>query len=34
LNICDECGLCMAGEMNSVFNFKLDTIFAGLKLRL
>ena len=34
LNICDECGLCMSGEMNSVFNFKLDTIFAGLKLRL
>ena len=34
LNICDECGLCMSGEMNSVFNFRLDTIFAGLKLRL
>lgn len=34
LGICDDCGLCMAGEMNAVFNFKLDTIFAGLKLRL
>ena len=34
LNICDECGLCMAGEMNAVFNFRIDTIFAGLKLRL
>ena len=34
LNICDECGLCMAGEMNAVFNFRIDTIFAGLSLRL
>lgn len=34
LGICDDCGLCMAGEMNAVFNFKPDTIFAGLKLRL
>ena len=34
LGICDECGLCMAGEMNAVFNFRLDTILAGLKLRL
>lgn len=34
LGICDDCGLCMAGEMNAVFNFRPDTIFAGLKLRL
>ena len=34
LGICNDCGLCMAGEMNAVFNFKLDTVFAGLKLRL
>jgi MoaA/NifB/PqqE/SkfB family radical SAM enzyme len=34
LGICDDCGLCMAGEMNAVFNFHPDTIFAGLKLRL
>ncbi|MFI3297641.1 MAG: radical SAM protein [bacterium] len=33
MGICDDCGLCMAGEMNAVFSFKLDTIFAGLKLR-
>ncbi|MDR2980539.1 MAG: radical SAM protein [Bacteroidales bacterium] len=31
--MCDHCGLCMAGEMHSVMNFKLDTIWAGLKLR-
>ncbi len=31
--ICNDCGFCMAGEMASVFNFSLDTIFAGLKLR-
>jgi hypothetical protein len=30
---CDKCGFCMAGEMASVFAFKPDTIFAGLKLR-
>ena len=34
LGICDDCGLCMAGEMNAVFNFRPDTVFAGLKLRL
>lgn len=34
LGICSDCGLCMAGEMNAVFNFCLDTILAGLKLRL
>ena len=32
--ICDSCGLSMSGEMNSVFNLKLDTIFAGMKLRM
>ncbi len=31
---CNKCGFCMAGEMASVFNFKIDTIFAGLKLRV
>ncbi|MDR2868083.1 MAG: radical SAM protein [Bacteroidales bacterium] len=31
--VCDRCGLCMAGEMNAVFHFKPDTLFAGLKLR-
>jgi Fe-coproporphyrin III synthase len=33
LGVCDSCGFCMSGEMNSVFSFKLDTIFAGFKLR-
>lgn len=32
--ICNQCGLCMAGEMNAVFNFHPDTILAGFKLRL
>jgi hypothetical protein len=32
--ICDRCGFCMAGEMRSVFNFKPDTLLAGLKLRV
>ncbi len=32
--VCNECGFCMAGEMNAVFNFHPSTIFAGLKLRL
>jgi MoaA/NifB/PqqE/SkfB family radical SAM enzyme len=31
--VCDQCGLSMAGEMNAVFNFRPDTIFAGMKLR-
>lgn len=30
---CEQCGFCMSGEMASVFAFKPDTIFAGLKLR-
>jgi MoaA/NifB/PqqE/SkfB family radical SAM enzyme len=32
--VCDKCGFCMAGEMNSVMRFKPDTIFSGLKLRI
>lgn len=32
--ICDNCGLSMAGEMNSVFSLKPDTVFAGMKLRM
>ena len=32
--VCDQCGLSMAGEMNSVFRLKPDTIFAGLSLRM
>lgn len=31
---CNDCGFCMAGEMASLFAFKLDTIFAGMKLRV
>ena len=34
MNVCNECGFCMAGEMKSVYNLKADTIIAGLKLRL
>ncbi len=34
LGLCDRCGYCMAGEMNSVMSLKPDTIFAGLKLRM
>ncbi|MCD7710407.1 MAG: radical SAM protein [Porphyromonadaceae bacterium] len=34
LGICDDCGLCMAGEMTAVFTFRPDTILAGMKLRL
>lgn len=33
-SVCDSCGFCMAGEMHSVFNFKIETLFAGIKLRL
>ncbi len=32
--VCDQCGFAMSGEMRSVFNLKLDTIFAGMKLRM
>ena len=31
---CRVCGFCMAGEMASVWSFKLDTILAGFKLRM
>jgi len=34
LGLCDQCGFCMAGEMNAVMSLKPDTIFAGLRLRL
>lgn len=34
LGLCDRCGYCMAGEMNSVMSLKPDTILAGLKLRM
>ena len=33
-NICEQCGFCMAGETASLFNFKMDTIFAALRLRI
>lgn len=33
-NICDRCGLCMAGEMRSVMTLKPDTILAGMSLRM
>lgn len=32
--LCDRCGLCMAGEMRSVFDLKWDTIRAGMNLRV
>ncbi|NDW17843.1 radical SAM protein [Dysgonomonas sp. 216] len=32
--ICDQCGLCMAGEMHSVMTLKPDTILAGMRLRM
>lgn len=31
---CDHCGFSMAGEMNAVFSFCPETLFAGLNLRL
>ena len=31
---CRVCGFCMAGEMASVWGFKLDTLLAGFKLRM
>lgn len=34
LNVCSDCGFCMAGEMYSVLRLKPDTILAGMKLRL
>lgn len=32
--MCAKCGFCMAGEMRSVMNFKLDTLMAGMRLRV
>jgi len=32
--ICDRCGLAMAGEMHSVFSLKPDTIMAGMRVRM
>lgn len=32
--VCDKCGFCMSGEMNSVMNLSVDTLKAGLKLRV
>ena len=32
--VCDQCGFSMSGEMRSIFNLTLDTIWAGIKLRL
>jgi MoaA/NifB/PqqE/SkfB family radical SAM enzyme len=32
--LCNKCGLCMAGEMHSVFTLKPDTVFAGITLRM
>lgn len=32
--VCDRCGFGMAAEMRSVFDFKIDTIIAGSKLRM
>ncbi|MCL2590872.1 MAG: radical SAM protein [Betaproteobacteria bacterium] len=32
--LCERCGFCMAGEMASVMGMKLETLLAGLKLRI
>lgn len=32
--VCDKCGFGMAGEMNALFHFHPETIFAGLSLRV
>ncbi|MDR3137486.1 MAG: radical SAM protein [Tannerellaceae bacterium] len=32
--VCGYCGFAMAGEMQAVFSFKLDTLLAGMNLRL
>lgn len=34
IGVCERCGYCMAGEMTSVFHFKLETIFSAIKLRM
>ena len=33
IDLCERCGYSMAGEMRSVFDFKLDTILAGVNMR-
>jgi MoaA/NifB/PqqE/SkfB family radical SAM enzyme len=33
-NLCGRCGFCMAGEMSAVMGMKLETLLAGLKLRV
>jgi len=32
--LCGRCGFCMAGEMAAVMGMKLETLLAGLKLRV
>ena len=32
--VCDRCGFCMAGEMRSVFDFKIDTIRASMNVTI
>lgn len=32
-NLCESCGLAMSGEMKCLLDFRLETIFAGLKVR-
>lgn len=34
LNVCDECGFSMSGEMYSLLHLKIDTVLSGLKLRM
>ena len=34
IDICDECGFCMAGEMHCVMRLQPDTIMSELKLRI
>lgn len=33
LDLCENCGFCMAGEMAAVVHLKPDTLLAGVKLR-
>lgn len=33
LDVCDDCGFCMAGEMHALLRLRPDTIFAGLNIR-
>ena len=34
LDVCDECGFCMSGEMHALLRLKPETVFAGMALRL